>query len=225
MRDGICRAGWEQRPWYYGGSRNPRPGQNACGRRAMVGEIFKQEDQMRRASLIGLVLLWPMTFFAAEKVQPLNIKPGRWETTMTTTTKGEMPLPADALSKMTPEQRAQIEATMKANSGEKTRTYTYKSCVTKEDLEKGMAFGQDEDKKCTHTVLTSTDSRIEVRVACTQEGMSLGGTLHVEALSPVSVKGASQMSGSGGGNTMNVKSSFTSKWIGAVCNKTEDETE
>lgn len=176
---------------------------------------------MLATTLAGLMFLLPVALYAGDKIPPLKIKTGLWETTMTTTTRGEMPLPAEVLSKMTPEQRAKIEQRLKASAGEKTRTLTDKNCVTKEKLEEGLAFGREADKQCTHTVLTSTDSRIDVRVACAGEGMNSGGTLHFEALSPVSVKGSAHMSVTGGGRDMKIDINYSSKWIGAVCGKSE----
>src|SRR5690348_14518665 len=72
---------------------------------------------------------------AGVKLQPMNVKPGLWETTTTITVAGEMPIPAEVLNRLTPEQRARMEARMKANSSGHTNTNTHKSCVTKEDLE------------------------------------------------------------------------------------------
>jgi hypothetical protein len=50
------------------------------------------------------------------QVQPLNIKPGLWETTMTIRTAGQLPMAAELLNKLTPEQRAEFEARMQARS-------------------------------------------------------------------------------------------------------------
>ena len=71
-----------------------------------------------------------------KKWQPLNVKPGFWESTRTWTTSGQMPIPAGMLDRLTPEQRARFEERIKANSSAKTHTDDDKHCVTKEDLEK-----------------------------------------------------------------------------------------
>jgi len=173
-----------------------------------------------RAILVGLLLASSGCLWAADKGPSLNVKPGQWETTMTTTTSGEMPIPAELLSKLTPEQRARMEEKMKANSGEKTRTLTEKSCVTKEQIDTGFAFGHDQGK-CTHTVVSSTSSTVEVRLECTGAGMNSSGTMRFEALSPESVKGSGQTNANGGGHSMNVHITFTGKWLGPVCKKTD----
>lgn len=172
-----------------------------------------------RAIVVGFLALLGCVW-AADKPQPLNVKPGLWETTMTTTTSGEMPIPAELLSKLTPEQRARMEQKMKDNSGEKTRTLTDKSCVTKEQIEEGLTFGHEQGK-CTRTVVNSTGSVIDVRVTCADEGMKTSGTMHFEALSPESIKGTNQMNATGGGHAMSVHMTLTAKWIGPVCSKTE----
>jgi hypothetical protein len=172
-----------------------------------------------RTILAGLVLLSSGVVWAADKIQPLNVKLGLWETTTTMTTSGAMPLPAELLSRLTPEQRARMEERMKANSAEKSTTKTSKNCLTKEQLEKGPAFG--EEKGCTQTVVTSTSSKADVRIACETAGMKSEGTLQMEALSTESVKGSGHFTVTGGGHTMNSSSTFSSKWIGPVCEATK----
>jgi hypothetical protein len=169
-----------------------------------------------QAILIALILASSVPLSAADKVQPLNVKVGQWQTTVTTTTGGQMPLPAELLSRLTPEQRARIEERMKANSAQKNKTNTYKNCVTKEQLEQGPKFGE-EHKECTQTILSSTSSKAELRIACEKEDTKGTGTIQIEALSPESVKGSWQMSVTGGGHTLNKNNSFTAKWIGPVC--------
>lgn len=172
-----------------------------------------------RTILVVLLLASSACLWAADKAQPLNVKPGLWETTMTTTTSGETPIPAELLAKLTPEQRARIEQRMKDNSGEKTRTLTDKNCVTKEQIDTGLAFGHEQGK-CTNTIVSSTSSMVEMRVECADNGMNTSGTMRFEAPNPESIKGSSQMSLTGGGRTRNVHVSVTAKWIGPVCSKT-----
>lgn len=170
-----------------------------------------------RVIFIGLILTSSLPVRAADTVQPLNVKTGLWEMTMTTTTSGTMPISAELAAKMTPEQRARMEAAMKAHSAEKTRTTTYKSCMTKEKLEKGFDFGQ-KDSKCTPTVVNSTASSEDARFSCElQVDVKSSGTIHFDALDPENIKGSGQTSTTGGGNTMNVKLSWTGKWIGPAC--------
>src|SRR5947209_10843389 len=152
---------------------------------------------MRSVRLV-LVLLSSGAVWAADKVQPLNVKTGLWETTRTTNTSGQMPIPPELMARLTPEQRAKMEDRMKANSAEKSRTDTSKSCLTKEKLEK--APFSDEQKECTRTIVSSTSSQAEVKFECDMQGMKANGTVHVEALNPESVKGSAQATMTGGGH-------------------------
>jgi len=45
---------------------------------------------------------------------PLNVKPGEWESTISNDTRGQLPVPQEMIDKMSPEQRAKMEAMMKA---------------------------------------------------------------------------------------------------------------
>jgi len=154
--------------------------------------------------------------FALWAVEPLNVKLGQWETTTTTQTAGLPPIPQEIMDKMTPEQRAMMEQRMKGNGT--ARTITNKSCMTKDDLDKAMKLGADE-QGCSRTVITSTSTRQEIKVECNREGAKAAGTVKIEATSSDTVKGSMQMAVTTNGHTMNVNNSFTSKWLGPVCEK------
>ena len=169
----------------------------------------------------GLVLLTSTAVLAAAKLQPLNVKLGLWEVTQTSTISGQPPVPADMLSKLSPEQRARIEERLKANAGDKTRATTYKSCLTKEKLEQDPAFVDKSKSKCTWTVIASTSSKADAHGVCMDGGVKVDVTLHVEALNTESVKASSQGSASAGGHTMNSNSTYVAKWVGPACGNTK----
>jgi uncharacterized protein DUF3617 len=165
--------------------------------------------------ILTSVVLMCAGVWAAERFTPLNVKTGLWESTTTTTMNGQLPLSDELLAKLTPEQRARFEARLKANSPDKTRTFTTRNCMTKEKLERGL-FGPNE-KECTETVLNSTSSKLEVRLTCQSEGMKSEGTMLIEALGSESAKGSGNMTVNGGGHTMTSKTSFSAKWLGPSC--------
>ncbi|MBV9181179.1 MAG: DUF3617 domain-containing protein [Acidobacteria bacterium] len=172
-------------------------------------------------SLTGmLVLLWSIAADAAEGGQPLNVKVGLWETTMTVTTSGAMPVPAELMARLTPAQRAKVEEQMRL-SGEKTRTSTHKTCLSKQDLEKGPNFGQ-EGNQCSQLVVNSSSRRLVMRFSCQRGETNATGKITVEALSPRSVKGAAQSNINSGGHTRTTRSTFTSKWIAAGCRQSRE---
>jgi len=160
------------------------------------------------------VMLLSSTALAQGKFQPLNVKTGWWESTVTTTTSGHMPLPAELLSRLTPEQRAKFESRMKGNSAPKTRTLTNKDCETKEKLSEQPFSSQ---KECKQTIITSSSTKAELKMVCEFGDVRSSGTMHIDVLSPESVKGSGEMTSSGGGHTMTVNTSFSGKWLGSSC--------
>jgi len=160
--------------------------------------------------------LWASVILADGEVKPLSIKLGLWEVTTTMTTSGQMPLPPDLMSKLTPEQRSKMEERMKAQPGGTTKTNTRKECITKEKLQNGTAFGE-EKKSCTRTVVTSTGSKTDMRLQCTDQGIKTDGTFEVEALSAESVKGSAHVKTYDSSHTMNLSSTYTGKWISGTC--------
>ena len=149
-------------------------------------------------------------------LKPLNIKPGLWESTRTINTAGAMPIPAELLSRLTPEQRARMEERMKAHSASRSSTTTEKHCVTKEDLEKDR-LKIAEAKECTTTVLNSTSTSVKAKLVCDTEGMHATGSLELLAADPEHLNGSYHSTMNGNGHTMNVEGNWTSKWVGVRC--------
>jgi len=150
------------------------------------------------------------------KLQTLNIKPGLWESTRTIKRTGEMPIPAELLNRLTPEQRARMEERMKANSAGHTSTATVKHCVTREDLEKDR-LKIAEAKECTTTVLNSTSTSLKGKMVCEMEGSQATGTLELVAVDPEHLNGSYHSTVDGNGHTMNIEGTWTSKWLGSSC--------
>jgi len=156
---------------------------------------------------------------AADTITPLDVKLGQWETTTTTDSSGLPPIPPELLQRLTPEQRAKMEEMMKSRASAGPKTTTRKSCLKKEDLDKALSFGSDE--RCNRTIVTSSRSKQDIHLECAIGGGKQTGTIRVEALSSENVKGAMQMTMSGGDRTMNMNYSFNAKWIGPVCTKND----
>ena len=169
---------------------------------------------MRTTLTCAFVLLASCTLWAADTIQPLAAKTGEWEITRVTENSGMPPIPAEALAKMTAEQRARIEAAMKARQG--THNDVTKVCVTEEQLKKSFNLGMDQ-KDCKHQIVTSSSSKQEVQFECSTNGMNQKGSFVVEAQGGDRIQGTVQMSASGNGHTMNINSTFTGKWLGATC--------
>ena len=170
---------------------------------------------MRTVYLFLVLILFSSLTVWAGDFTPLNVKEGLWEVTVTHTMTG-MPavnIPADAMAKMPPEQRARMEAMMKGGASTDVR----KECITKEKLEKQSAFSDDR-KECTHTVLNSTSSKLEMKIHCKgEEQGSMDGTLLVEAIGSDNVKGKMQAVTNANGKTMNMNFTFSSRYLGPAC--------
>lgn len=148
---------------------------------------------MRIRSLVGVLFLFPAGCIAADKVQPLNIKTGLWETT-----------------------------TIITINGRQTDPDTDKRCETREKLEKGLDFVMPKGAmQCTQTVLTSTSSKFEIRIACEVNGMKNSGTLNFEAPNPETVRGSTHLTITAGGRTKTMDMNITSRWLGQACGGVE----
>lgn len=103
---------------------------------------------MRPTLLVTLIFTSFVVLWAADRVQPMDVKAGLWEVTKTTATSGQ--IPAGLLGKLTPEQRARLEERMNARSVQSQKPITYKTCVTQEQINKGFSFAEDRDRNlCT----------------------------------------------------------------------------
>jgi hypothetical protein len=172
------------------------------------------EDSLTMKHLIGLTLLLPAAAWAAD-YNPMDVKTGQWETTVTGQMTGVPAIPPEALARMTPEQRAKIASAM-GGLGAKPMVST--NCRTKEKLAQAWSTGQQSMKSCTTTLVTSTSSKQEVHVECDRGGAKTSGTIKVEAVDSEHIRGSFQMTAAPqGDHQINMNYSFTEKWIGPAC--------
>jgi len=156
---------------------------------------------MKKEILAGAVLLLPLVAGAAD-IKPLAIKPGLWE--MTTTK--HVQLPAELLSKMAPDRKAQMETPTVA-----------RACLTPELLSRALNVGADERQSCQRKLVSSSASRQEVDVECTSQNGKVAGRMVFEATSPESGKGTMQMTREGGMGLMKINVSVSAKYLGKDC--------
>ena len=179
---------------------------------------------MQKSIRFGVILLSTTVLFAATDFQPLNVKPGLWQVTEISTIGGGAPPITPAmqarLDKMTPEQRAHIEAMMKSRTGGTPHTNQYKKCVTAKELNTN-AFMNGPDEKCTWTIVNSTGTDMEARgTSCEagkEQGMETNVDIKLHVVDPEDVKASIQGTASGNGQTINIDNSLTGKWLGASC--------
>ena len=171
-----------------------------------------------------LIVLLPLALFAADKPTMLNVKEGLWEVTVTHSSNGMPGMPTDALASLPPEQRARVEEMMKQKGMTMNGNSTVvKSCVTKEKIEKGMAFAaENKGNNCTRTIVNSSASHFEVKYHCddtAKDGKktTIDGATTVDVVNGDSTKGTSHIVSNSDGRTMNMDMTFTSKYMGSAC--------
>lgn len=170
---------------------------------------------MTKAILLSFAALSLCAPIWAVDTTPLDVKPGEWESTVTTETAGQLPIPQEMLDKLSPEQRARMEQALKARAAKGGIAHTNKSCMKKDDLNK--PFNPEERRSCKMTVIASSRTKQEIQMACEEGGGKQSGVLRLEATDSEHVKGTMQMTVSAGARTMTANSSFSAKWLGAAC--------
>lgn len=161
-----------------------------------------------RIFIFGCCALALSVAHAGEK---LDVKTGQWEMTLITRTEGNL-LPKATLDKLPPEQRAKLEKALAARAGSKAAPKITKTCMTEEDLEKGIS-GTEPNVECKKTVIAQTATHQELALTCSRSGLTSTGHMTVDALSQESVAGLMELSLGEG----KVLADFSGKWIGPNC--------
>lgn len=168
---------------------------------------------MKSTNLIrlGLVLAAAVPLFA--HAAPLNVKPGAWESTMTTTSAGlQNVLPPETVNRLTPEQRDRL-------MNPQPVTMTQKACIKDSDtLEKNL----DESKfnmKCERKNVKQTSTSYEADMACAstaKSGQKMTFNAHFKVVAESSERMVS-ISDTEGPNGVKSHAEIKSHWIGASC--------
>ena len=196
------------------------PGSDGADSRAGFPVKWKVDNMtnMTARYALGFVLLAGAAG-AADAPPPLDVRPGMWEATTTSETTGVPPIPPEILARMTPEQKAMLEARMKQGVSP-GKTTVRKHCITKEEINKGLTFGDDHGS-CQRTVVSGSSSKQEIRIECSNSGIKATGTIRIEAIDPEHVKFSVQVTSGDGAHSMKINTAGNSKWVSAPC--TSDE--
>ena len=126
-------------------------------------------------------------------------------------------IPPEVLAQMPPAQRAQIESAMKAARGQAGGTRVNKVCVTRESLQRGLAFGADGHPSCKQTVRTHSRTAWEMQQICNER--SGRQTIHVryEAPRPDTINGTVDVVMNDGGRRMAMQQVVRGRWLGSDC--------
>ena len=156
---------------------------------------------------------------AAEYTKP-NIKPGLWEVTVTPKMSGEMPIPDDQLAKMTPEQRAKVEAMVK---GQGSKPHVYKDCMTPEKIAKGFEMERGADEaSCKRNVISSTANELTVHDECNHTNRKTVSDVHFEFKGGTQINGKLHIVTTASGKSMTVDSTVEGKYVTASCGSVKD---
>jgi hypothetical protein len=97
----------------------------------------------------------------------LDVKPGLWEVRATTSMKLDGAPPAVDPSRLTPEQRARLEALRERMASGKPHTTVRQACITQEEIDRGQGFDDwARTEGCERTFLDRTPRHVHVRVKC-----------------------------------------------------------
>jgi Protein of unknown function (DUF3617) len=170
---------------------------------------------------IGLVIA-VVSLPAAASAEPLDVKTGLWESTLTLETSGAPPID---LSKLPPERRARIEAALKKQEAQGPRKHTIvdKQCVTQEQLSErpfdtAARNLEKEGESCKTTVLSSTRKRWSGKLTCTGKAAVTSEWI-IDAVSREEVKGVITSHASNDARSMSSKATMSGRWLSAACPK------
>jgi hypothetical protein len=136
---------------------------------------------------------------------------------------GQMPIPEEQLAKMTPEQRARLQAAMQSGMANGSKPRIYKECMTPEKIARGFEMDRGADEaSCKRTIVSSTSSELTLHDECNRPERQSVTDVHFE------IKGGTQMNGkinvvvTSSGKTMTVDSTVQGKWLSASCGTVKD---
>jgi hypothetical protein len=162
--------------------------------------------------LVGICVgAWSLPVAMAADNTPLKVKPGLWEITSEGHNSGMPAIPPEALARMTPEQRAQMEARMK---GERR---VVKRCVTQQEIDQGFdKLDKMNQGHCNQTVVSSTATLREGRLQCSGAS-NASGTYRFEAPNPETVSGGWDMTMGSADHPMKMQNNLKGKWLSTDC--------
>ena len=168
-----------------------------------------------RLVFLALALATPLVAHADK----LNAKPGLWEITSKHVISGAPPVPKELADKLTPEQRAQMEAAFRKEAQQGLKTDVERECITKEKMER--PFEAPDSKECKQTIVRTTATTQEVRLECQGEYQG-SGIFKVTTPTPESMTGTLDFQHGTGAEVMKVKSDIKGRWLGPDCGDEDD---
>lgn len=166
--------------------------------------------------VLGAALTFGVTFSTMTAAATLDVNTGLWEVTSTGESSGAPPIPAEALARLPPEQRAQAQTAIAAAMAQSGKPTMARSCITERTLQRGLDLNQQERANCTRTLINSSASQIDVRMECTGDE-TMHGNFHFEAINRQSIRGNMHIVVSNGGNSMTINRTVQGRWLSSDC--------
>lgn len=146
---------------------------------------------------------------------PLDLKLGLWQSTITTESSGAPPIDTSRLS---PEQRARIEAMFKQRAARGPKTHISKSCLTKKKLAEDPASQPPEQgETCSTKIISQSSTHWQGNRVCTGNGRRREFDIDISALSRERTKGTIKVSIGDASRTMKVNGTIAGKWLASDC--------
>jgi len=167
---------------------------------------------MKKNLALAAALLVGMLPLAAQSGEKMNVKTGLWEITTQTGMTGTPPIPPDVLAKMTPEQRARMQALSGSD-----RSHTAQSCVTEKDLEHGLEPQENRQSSCKVVSTNTTGTTQEIHMQCDNDHMKGTSVMKVVALDREHMQADMKMDAVSQGGPMHMTMHMTGKWVSSDC--------
>jgi uncharacterized protein DUF3617 len=157
---------------------------------------------------------------AADLVKP-NIKPGLWEVSNHPQVSGQLPISDEQLAKLTPEQRARMQAAMQSVTANNSKPHVYKECMTAEKIARGFDLAR-EDSACTRKVVSSSSHELTLHDECNKQDGKTVSDVHFEVKDGTQMNGKVNVVMTSGSKTMTMNSTIAGKWLAASCGPIKD---
>ena len=174
-----------------------------------------------RVALCSGAVLAAATAVAATTT--LGVEPGLWEVTTKVDMSGGMSaVPPEVYDRMSPSQRAQIEARMDQSRQPQTK----RECITRAQIEKGLHLADESRGRCRTTLVSSSRSAMVVKVACSGNMSSSTGTMRFAATDGKTMTGRFEMSATStrSDTAIAIKGTMRGRWLGADCGNVRPRT-
>lgn len=166
------------------------------------------------ACALGILVV--LSASADEAKVKLDAATGLWEVTTHPQMSGTLKVPEEQLQRMTPEQRARVEAALQTATERAKQEHVMRECLTSEQLGKGFDLG-NEGSSCKTTVIRNTSSELEVRRECSEEGNVRTTTEQFRMDGRRHVSGTVDAAMSQGGKPLTMHMTIEGRWLGADC--------